>query len=82
MRQILKFRFMDVIWNGCGAKNLALLQNQCKSSQLGKLINLINGKMAHKGKNYSIKLQKYYFCTTTRKRIESHSYLQNFWYTV
>ena len=44
MRQILKFWFTDVIWNGCGAKNLALLQNQCKPSQLGKLINLINGK--------------------------------------
>ena len=50
---------------GCGAKNLALLQNQCKSSQLGKLILLITGIMAHKGKNYGTKLRKYYFCTTT-----------------
>jgi len=50
---------------GCGAKNLALLQNQCKPSQLGKLINLIAGKKVHKGKNHSIKLWKYYFCTTT-----------------
>jgi hypothetical protein len=29
---------------GCGAKNLALLQNQYKPSQLGKLINLITRK--------------------------------------
>ena len=36
---------------GSGAKNLALLQNQCKHSQLGKLINLIKGKIIHKGKN-------------------------------
>ena len=38
---------MNVRWylkyplSGSVAKNLALLQNQCKSSQLGKLINLI-----------------------------------------
>jgi hypothetical protein len=32
-------------FGGCGAKNLALLQNQCKYSQLGKLINLITWKM-------------------------------------
>ena len=48
-----------------GAKNLALLQNQCKPSQLGNLINLITDKMAHKGKNCSLKLRKYYFCTRT-----------------
>jgi hypothetical protein len=29
---------------GYGAKNLALLQNRCKPSQLGKLIHLIPGK--------------------------------------
>ena len=39
---------------GCCAKNPALLQNKCKRSQLGKLINLITGKMVHKGKNYRI----------------------------
>jgi hypothetical protein len=38
-----------------------------EDSQLGKLINLITGKMVHKGKNCSIKLRKYYFCTTTQK---------------
>jgi RNA:NAD 2'-phosphotransferase (TPT1/KptA family) len=48
---------------GCGAKNLALLRNQRKPLQLGKLISLITRKMVHKGENYSIKLQKYYFCT-------------------
>jgi hypothetical protein len=53
------------IQKGSGAKNLALLQNQCKPLQLGKLINLITWKMVHEGKNYSIKLRKYYFCTTT-----------------
>ena len=56
---------MFMIDSGCGAKSLALLQNQCKPSQLGKLINLITGKKVHKGKNHSIKLRKYYFCTTT-----------------
>ena len=60
---------MNVRWylkyplSGSVAKNLALLQNQCKPSQLGKLINLIAGKQVHKGKNHSIKLRKYYFCT-------------------
>ncbi len=53
---------------GSGAKNLALLQNQCKHSQLG---NLITDKMAHNGKNYSIKLCKYHFCTTIGKSITS-----------
>ncbi len=57
--------FLDPCKSGCGAKNLALLQNQCKPSQLRKLINLIAGKKVHKGKNHSIKLRKYYFCTTT-----------------
>ncbi len=62
--------FQTVRWylkyalSGPVAKNLALLQNQCKPSQLGKLINLIAGKMAHKGNNYSVKVRKYYFCTT------------------
>ena len=70
---ILIFRTMTLmgIWekgliqDGCGAKNLALLQNQCKHSQLGKLIIFITEKMVHKDKNYSIKLRKYHFCTTT-----------------
>jgi hypothetical protein len=53
--------------NGSGAKNLALSKNRCKPSQLGKLINLITWKMAHKDKNYSIKLRKYFFCTTTKR---------------
>lgn len=38
-------------------KNLALLQNLCKLSQLGMLINLITKKMVHKGKNYCLKLR-------------------------
>ena len=41
------------------------MQNQKKPSQLGNLINLFTGKIAHKGKNYSLKLRKYYFCTRT-----------------
>jgi len=45
---------------GSGAKNLTLLQNHYKPSQLGNLINLIMGEISHKGKNYSIKLRKYY----------------------
>ena len=49
---------------GSVAKNMAFLQNQCRPSQLGKLINLIAGKKVHKDKNRSIKLWKYYFCTT------------------
>jgi len=50
---------------GCVAKNLALLQNQRKHSQLGKLTTLITDKMVQKSKNYRIKLQKYYFCNGT-----------------
>jgi hypothetical protein len=41
------------------------LQNQKKPSQLGKLIILIKKKMTHKGENYSVKMQKYYFCNGT-----------------
>ena len=52
---------------GSGAKNLALLQNQCKHLQLGKLIIFITDKIVHKGKNYSLKLRKYHFCTTIQK---------------
>jgi len=51
--------------NGSVAKNLALLQNQWIPSQLGNLINIITDKRAHKGKNCSLKLRKYYFCTRT-----------------
>ena len=53
-----------LIQDCCGAKNLALFQNQCKHSQLGKLIIFITGIMVHKGNNYSIKLRKYHFCIT------------------
>ena len=35
---------------GYGAKNLALLQNKCKPSQLGKLIIPLTGKLVPKGK--------------------------------
>ena len=50
---------------GSVAKNLASLQNQKKPSQLGKLIIFIRKKMTHKGENYSVKMQKYYFCNGT-----------------
>ena len=50
---------------GSVAKNLAPLQNQKKPSQFGKLIIFIRKKMTHKGKNYSVKMQKYYFCNGT-----------------
>jgi hypothetical protein len=50
---------------GSVAKNLAFLQNQKKPSQLGKLIIFIRKKMIHKGENYSVKMQKYYFCNGT-----------------
>jgi hypothetical protein len=50
---------------GSVAKNLAFLQNQWIPSQLGNLINIITDKIAHKGKNCSLKLRKYYFCTRT-----------------
>jgi len=55
--------------SGCGAKNLALLQNQCKPSRFGKLINQVSGKMVHNGKNYSLKLHKNYFCNGTGKEV-------------
>jgi len=54
-----------VIIFGSVAKNLAFLQNQWIPSQLGDLINIITDKIAHKGKNCSLKLRKYYFCTRT-----------------
>jgi len=50
---------------GSVAKNLALLQNQWKTSQFGNLIIFIREKMTHKSKNYSIKQQKNYFCNGT-----------------
>ena len=59
---------------GSVAKNLAFLQNKKKPSQLGKLIIFIRKKMAQKGENYSVKMQKYYFCTTT----DSHAYFEIF----
>ncbi len=54
--------------SGSGAKNLVLLQNKCKPSQLGQLTILITWKMPYKGKNYSLKLRKYYFCNITLLR--------------
>jgi hypothetical protein len=50
---------------GSVAKNLAPLQNQKKPSQLEKLIIFIRKKMTYKGKKYSVKMQKYYFCNGT-----------------
>ena len=47
---------------GSVAKNLAPLQNQKKPSQLGNLIIFIRTEMTRKGENYSVKMQKYYFC--------------------
>ena len=51
---------------GSVAKNLDPLQNQKKPSQLGNLIIFIRKKMTHKGENYSVKMQKYYFCNGTQ----------------
>jgi len=42
------------------------LQNQKKPSQLGKLIIFIRKTMTHKGENYSVKMQKYFFCNGTK----------------
>jgi hypothetical protein len=56
--------------NGSIAKNLAPLQNQKKPSQLGKFIIFIRKKMTHKGENYSVKMQKYYFCNEPRSFIQ------------
>jgi hypothetical protein len=50
---------------GSVAKNMAPLQNQKKPSQLGKLIIFIRKTMTHKGENYSVKMQKYFFCNGT-----------------
>ena len=41
-----------------------------KPSQFGNLIIFIRKKMTHKGKNYSVKMPKYYFCTRTTWGIE------------
>ena len=54
------------IW-GCGAKNLAFLQNHWKISQLGKLSHSIKKKITHKGWKYSVKLKKYFFATEPKK---------------
>jgi hypothetical protein len=52
---ILNFRYTDLknpTFYGCGAKFLALLQNQHNILQLGKLINLIIKEITQKGKNF------------------------------
>jgi len=36
-----------------------------EDTQLGKLIIFIRKEMTHKGENYSVKMQKYYFCNGT-----------------
>lgn len=38
------------------ARNITMLKNQCRHSQLRELISLNAGKKIYKGKNYSIKL--------------------------
>jgi hypothetical protein len=60
-----KIHPLDHSQHGSVAKDLAPLQNQKKPSQLGYLIDFITDKITHKGKNYSLKLRKYYFCTRT-----------------
>ena len=64
----------------CGsvAKNLAFLQNQKKPSQLGKLIIFIRKKMIHKGENYSVKMQKYYFCNGTMDSLLKNLFGENY----
>ncbi len=62
MSQGTKITFLHS-YSGSVVKNLAPLQNQKKPLQFGKLIIFIKTKMIHKGENYSVKLQKYYFCT-------------------
>ncbi len=59
----IPFRGLVQKYPGSVAKNLAFLQNQWMPSQLGNLINIITDKIAHKGKNCSLKPRKYYFCT-------------------
>ena len=54
---------------GSVAKNPAPLQNQEKPSKLGKLIIFNIEKITHKGENYSVKMQKYYFCNGTKTSI-------------
>jgi len=51
---------------GSGAKNLAFLQDQCNPSRLGKLINLITGKIVHKDKTrtYAVVGSAYCFLHT------------------
>jgi len=44
-----------------------------KQSQLEKLIIFNRKKMAHKGENYSVKLQKYYFCNGAKHDTNGHS---------
>lgn len=51
---------------GSVAKNLAVLQNQRKLSQLGKLTFLLPRKMVQEGINYSLKVREENFCNTTR----------------
>ena len=36
-----------------------------EDTQLGKFFIFIRKKMTHKGENYSVKMQKYYFCNGT-----------------
>jgi len=53
------------------AKNLDILQNQCKPSQLGKLTNYISQKIVHKGTNYSLKIREEIFCNGTQFKIKT-----------
>jgi len=60
---------------GSVAKNMAFLQNQKKPSQFGKLNIFIRAKITHKDENYSVKMQKYYFCNKTRNLFPFHEQL-------
>ncbi len=65
---VLSFHLLNNF--GSVAKNLAPLQNHKKPSQFGKLIIFIRKKMTYKGENYSVKMQKYYFCNGTTSIVD------------
>jgi hypothetical protein len=55
------------IMKGIGSvtKNLVILQNHRKPSQLGELIVIFNLKIVHKDTNYNLKVQGLNFCNET-----------------
>ncbi len=58
------------LWFRC--KKIGFLIKSEKPLQLGKLIIFIRKKIVYKGENYSVQMQKYYFCNGTKAAIKAY----------